>query len=47
MWGRWNNLEHDLKESFQRKFFKELGRTVTSPLEEAVKGIGSLLPTKK
>lgn len=47
MWGRWNNMEHDLKESFQRKFFKELGRTVTSPLEEAVKGIGSLLPTKK
>jgi len=44
VWGRWNNLQNDLKESFQKKVFAELGKTVTSPIEDAAKGIKNLLP---
>ena len=54
VWGRWNNLQNNLKEAFKKKVFDELGRTITSPVEEAgksledvVKGIGELLPSLK
>ncbi len=51
IWGKWDNLQNDLKESFQKKVFTEVGRTITSPitspLEDAMKGIKSLLPGKK
>lgn len=52
IWGKWNNLQHDLKESFKRKISEELGRAVISPLEEAtkplqdvLKDVGGLLPS--
>jgi hypothetical protein len=54
IWGKWNNLQHDLKESFKRKVSEELGKTITSPLQEAtkpledvIKGIGGILPAIK
>lgn len=47
MWGRWNNIQNDLRESFQKKVFSELGRTITSPIEDVIKGISNLLPRKK
>lgn len=54
IWGRWNNLQHDLKESFKRKVSEELGRTIISPLEQAtkplqevLKDVGGLLPAIK
>jgi hypothetical protein len=54
IWGKWNNLQHDMKESFKRKVSEELGRTITSPLEQAtkplqdvLKDVGGLLPTIK
>lgn len=54
IWGKWNNLQHDLKESFKRKVSEELGRTITSPLEQAtkplqdvLKDVGGLLPAIK
>ncbi|MDA8338155.1 MAG: hypothetical protein M0Z70_02510, partial [Nitrospiraceae bacterium] len=54
IWGKWNNLQHDLKDSFKRKVSEELGRTITSPLEQAtkplqdvLKDVGGLLPAIK
>ncbi len=50
VWGKWNDLQHDLKESFKKKVSEELGRAIASPLQEAakpledvMKGIGGLL----
>ncbi len=54
IWGKWNNLQNDLKDSFKRKVSEELGRTITSPLEQAtkplqdvLKDVGGLLPAIK
>jgi uncharacterized protein YhdP len=47
VWGKWDNLHSNLKESFQKEVFAGIGRTVTSPLEEVAKGIRNLLPGKK
>lgn len=54
IWGKWNNLQNDLKDSFKRKLLEELGRTITSPLEQAtkplqdvLKDVGGLLPVIK
>jgi hypothetical protein len=54
IWGKWNNLQHDLKESFKRKVSEGLGRTITSPIEQAtkplqdvLKDVGGLLPAIK
>jgi hypothetical protein len=54
IWGKWNNLQHDLKESFKRKVSEELEKTITSPLEQAtkplhdvLKNVGGLLPAIK
>ncbi|MDI6743849.1 MAG: hypothetical protein QMD07_00575 [Thermodesulfovibrionales bacterium] len=47
VWGKWDNLQNDLKESFQKEVFAGIGRKVTSPIEDAVKGIINLLPSKK
>jgi hypothetical protein len=53
VWGKWNNLQNDLQESFRKKVMTEMGRTIVSPVEKAgrsledvVKGIGGLLPVK-
>ena len=47
IWGKYDNLRNDLKESFQKKVLAEVGRTVTSPVEDVMKEIRSLLPGKK
>lgn len=47
IWGKHDNLRNDLKESFQKKVLAEVGRTVTSPVEDVMKEIRSLLPGKK
>jgi uncharacterized protein involved in outer membrane biogenesis len=47
VWGKSDNLQNDLKESFQKEVFAGIGRKVTTPIEDAVKGIRSLLPSKK
>ncbi len=47
VWGKWNNLQNNLKEAFKKKVFDELGRTITSPVEDVLKGIGGLLPALK
>lgn len=54
IWGKWNNLQNDLKESFKQKVFEELGKTITSPIEQAtkplqdvLKDVGGLLPAIK
>lgn len=54
IWGKWNNLQNDLKESFKRKVSEELGKVVTPPLEQAtkplqdvLKDVGGLLPAIK
>jgi uncharacterized protein YhdP len=51
IWGKWNNLQNDLKESFQKKVAEGLGRTIektlVSPVEDVVRGISDLLPFKK
>lgn len=44
VWGRWNNLQNDLSEAFHKKILAETGRTITSPVESVIKGIGKLLP---
>ncbi|MBI4685185.1 MAG: DUF748 domain-containing protein [Nitrospirae bacterium] len=47
VWGRWNNLQNDLKESFKRKVFEEVGKTLVSPLEDVVREIEGILPFKR
>ncbi|MDX9715646.1 MAG: DUF748 domain-containing protein [Dissulfurispiraceae bacterium] len=44
IWGRWNNLQNDLSDVFHKKILTETGRTMISPVEGVVKGIGKLLP---
>lgn len=47
-WGRYDNLQNDLKESFQKKVFAEVGRTITKPLlENVVDSIGNIFQRKK
>ncbi len=47
IWGKPDNLQNDMKESFQKEVFAGVGRKITSPIEDAVKGIIKLLPPKK
>ncbi|HAK89435.1 MAG: hypothetical protein A2077_06240 [Nitrospirae bacterium GWC2_46_6] len=47
VWGKWNNLQNNLKEAFKKKVFDELGRAITSPVEDVLTGIGGLLPAIK
>lgn len=54
VWGKWNNLQNDLKESFKRKVSEELGRAiishpeqVTKPLQDVLKDVSGLLPAIK
>lgn len=44
IWGRWDNLQNNLSEVFQKKVIAETGRSITSPVQEVIKGIGKLLP---
>lgn len=46
VWGRLNNLQNDLKDSFKKKIVSETGKSLISPVENVVKGIGDLLLIK-
>jgi len=48
IWGKYDNLQNDLKGAFQKKVFTEVGKTITKPLlENVVDSIGSIFQRKK
>lgn len=48
IWGKYDNLQNDLKGAFQKKVFTEVGKTITKPLlENVVDSIGSIFQREK
>ena len=47
IWGRLDNLQHDLEKSFKNKISQEIGKTVTSPLAPITKTLEKLIKKLK
>ena len=47
IWGRWDNLQHDLEKSLKNKVKQEIGKTITSPLAPITKPLEKLIKKLK